>query len=654
MNSTLTDIMEKILGFERSFVDYSLDPLHGRIGLTSIEQQVINTIAFQRLKNIQQLGFVSNIYPGATHKRYEHCIGTLHITWAMFKQFLTNYTKQNYCNNNELIKFFTTDMLESLRLAALLHDLGHGPYSHSLEQAAENIGVKFNHDQLTTYLLTYDFPSNTIGRINSELIEINQMQDAVIEKYRSELKIIPKETREIIIGIYEKHYELEFSKPLGFEIIRYLLTDILKGHIGSDRIDYLLRDTYFSGLGHRFNFSDLLKNLRGLYDKQSNRLLLSIDVEGKNIVEFIMMTRYYHFRLIAHHLSNILEEIKFKERIKARTKMEPAFSFYATLMDDDGISRELPLFNQDIDFVGSKSLNSIGYDYLRYSFYRIASDPKLRGEYEKEIKTNIINGVKKYARVKLDYSDIFLAFVLEKAHLPIMQLLLHKYRIEKKQDIEKYSVLVHDHSLLLKGLARTYIGDSALLVFATKNVRESISKYIESTHHFFVNIPLFRKLLSNIKGINANRYDFLLFALYKLSSYGKKPIDGLFTLFHGIEKLEQKENTNFYDFKQKLFYDPSRGSFCYPNIKNKEQYLIDDLFLFDVSGLIELKMHLKTIYDGSKTFRSHSHYSIVPVTRGKTQTGLPYTVIPIRSALRLYPNDFIKSLHLPESQKKFF
>lgn len=140
--------MERILGFEKRFTSYVIDPLYGQIGLTELETAVVNTKAFRRLRNIQQLGFASHIYPGATHKRYEHCIGVLHVTWTMFKQFLRNYAEQKSWAEYHILESFSDEVLECLRLAALLHDLGHGPFSHSFEQVARGMGQKIDHDDI--------------------------------------------------------------------------------------------------------------------------------------------------------------------------------------------------------------------------------------------------------------------------------------------------------------------------------------------------------------------------------------------------------------------------------------------------------------------------------------------------------------------------
>jgi len=639
MTFDLKVFMERVLGFEKNCVKPVIDPLHGQIGLTDLEDRVVNTKAFKRLKNVQQLGFASNIYPAATHKRYEHCIGTLHVTWTMLKQLLKNYIAQQHWNNYDVLDFFSNDLLESLRLAALLHDAGHGPFSHSFEQVAVNLGQKLDHDDITTYLLTNGLPEESLRNLFSDSELESFKQSEKLNSFRDGLGIIPLKNRETIIGIYDRKYEMRLSKPNGFDNIRLFLNNLLKGDIGSDRIDYLLRDTYFSGLGHRFNFSDLLENLRAIYDKSSGRLLLAVDVNGKSIVEFLMMTRFYHYKLIAHHPRNVLEEIKFQERVKKHITIsqKPTYFLDAT-SDDDSIERELPNLDKEIELVGIWNMGQIGIDHYRFLFYRIGNDSRLRGKYAGKIKENIIDGVNRQKKSELSHDDIFLAFIMEESHIPILQIYQPTYLIEKDDAWEKYSVLLHDRSILIRGLARTYLEDSSLLIYTRKDYLDIVSKFTSSTHHFYLNAPLFTDCLSNVLALESHRYDFLLYALYKVTRGGQERFSSAKRLFDEIRNLQEKNKLSFYDFASEDFYDPDSGAFSYPKVSGKEKSLIDDLFLFDASGLIEIKMHLVNRKREGKDFYSDS-YLFVPTKRHE-EVGLSNPMIPLESAVRLYPKSF--------------
>ncbi len=96
------------------------DPVHGHIGISRTEQELIDTPSFQRLRNLKQLGLASLVYPNATHSRFAHSLGVFHIMGRIIDLLL----RRDILSNGDRKK---------LRLAALLHDIGHYPYSHLFE-----------------------------------------------------------------------------------------------------------------------------------------------------------------------------------------------------------------------------------------------------------------------------------------------------------------------------------------------------------------------------------------------------------------------------------------------------------------------------------------------------------------------------------------
>lgn len=102
---------------------YVFDSVHGNIDLTEVEKGIIDTWVFQRLRRIRQLGTAEFVYPGATHSRFAHSLGAMFV----MDQYLNNVKKdgQPIAENDE--------MIQKLRLAALLHDIGHYPFSHATE-----------------------------------------------------------------------------------------------------------------------------------------------------------------------------------------------------------------------------------------------------------------------------------------------------------------------------------------------------------------------------------------------------------------------------------------------------------------------------------------------------------------------------------------
>src|SRR5690606_15681161 len=144
------------------------DPLHGSIELNSAESAVVDSTAFQRLRNIKQLGFGELSFPGATHSRYLHSLGAFHLSGIVFDQIFKNFPFEN--------KSSAKRFKQTLRLATLLHDVGHGPLSHSSEEVMpqfRDLNIKIypehsrqaNHEDYTIKFIT-DSPLTQILKKN--------------------------------------------------------------------------------------------------------------------------------------------------------------------------------------------------------------------------------------------------------------------------------------------------------------------------------------------------------------------------------------------------------------------------------------------------------------------------------------------------------
>jgi hypothetical protein len=183
-----------------------LDPVHGLIkfDLTPNEQQIfklINCPEFQRLRRIRQLGFSEFVYPGATHTRFSHSIGVFHNARRLL----------------EIIKAKSNDYDEeraSIALcAALLHDLGHGPFSHTFESVERSRGVEKDHEAWTSDII------NGHTQIRESLAELGEN--------------FPAEVGKIISG------------SEGADIY----ASVVSSQFDADRLDYLKRDKYMTGIG---------------------------------------------------------------------------------------------------------------------------------------------------------------------------------------------------------------------------------------------------------------------------------------------------------------------------------------------------------------------------------------------------------------------
>jgi HD superfamily phosphohydrolase len=199
------------------------DPVHGYIKLTELEQKLIDTPEFQRLRRIKQLSGAHYAYPGATHTRFSHSLGTL---------YLAGYIGDILFTKN----FLSKDDLQKLRVAALLHDIGHGPFSHLFEE------VIFSKRGLTHEDLT------------KRVITETSIKD-ILEKYG----FSPENIANLAVGQSKED-------PL-------FMNEIIGGGLSVDVIDYVLRDAYFTGVEYGQVDVHRLLNSFEVYEKE-NRLAL--------------------------------------------------------------------------------------------------------------------------------------------------------------------------------------------------------------------------------------------------------------------------------------------------------------------------------------------------------------------------------------------
>ena len=213
------------------------DPIHGYIGLSEDEIGVVDTRAFQRLRRIIQLPFVYLVYPGARHCRFDHSLGCMYLAGEIAERL-----------------GFDEHRRKVLRLAGLLHDLGHTPYSHLLEPLLQEKGL--SHEQMTTKIIRED----------------DELGEAV-----ERCGVDPEEIIEI----------LEKKVPEGA---------VISGPFDVDKLDFLVRDSYFTGAAY-----GLVDAKRILWRSRivDGRLALSLKAVGA--VEEMAIARYQSFMNIYFH-----------------------------------------------------------------------------------------------------------------------------------------------------------------------------------------------------------------------------------------------------------------------------------------------------------------------------------------------------------------
>jgi HD superfamily phosphohydrolase len=279
------------------------DAVHGFIKLTEAEWAIVNCPTFQRLREIRQLAVAHYVYPGATHTRFEHSLGCLHLSELVFTALKDGEQLGSRPTFAAALQMSSEDVGRArrlLRLAALLHDLGHPPFSHSGEHLLPERPPhgpaappsKLTHEEMT-----------------ATLIRESEIAEAIRRFYQN-------------AGITAEHVVAVATKPQAgaavpaSEPMLWFLNDILTWDLGTDRMDYLLRDAHHSGQPTgAFDFRKLLDSFTiipevpGQYREDRGGVRLGIDSHGWLIAEQMAVARYLmYISLYFHKTKRIYEK----------------------------------------------------------------------------------------------------------------------------------------------------------------------------------------------------------------------------------------------------------------------------------------------------------------------------------------------------------
>lgn len=263
------------------------DPIHVFVRLDSNERETLNSRPFQRLRHIHQLALTYLVYPGATHKRFEHSLGVMELAGRVF-DVVTNPANITDSVRESLEPLSIQDQRaywkRVVRMAALCHDLGHLPFSHGAE---ELLPEAWDHERLSRDIISSD--------------EMKEIWNAVTPPLR------PEDVVKLAVG-QKKAKDLEFTDW------QSILSEIIVGDaFGVDRMDYLLRDSHHVGVAYgKFDHYRLVDTLRILpsspsggpssgSESGSSELALGVEEGGIQSAEALMLARYFMYSQVYFH-----------------------------------------------------------------------------------------------------------------------------------------------------------------------------------------------------------------------------------------------------------------------------------------------------------------------------------------------------------------
>jgi uncharacterized protein len=268
------------------------DPIHTFVRLSSGERDLLSLLPFQRLKYIHQLGMSFQVYPGATHTRFEHSLGVVELASRVFSLITSPNRLRPEAKN--LLPELHDDAChywhQVVRLAALCHDIGHLPFSHAAE--FELLPHGWTHERLTRAIIDTPMVSDALASLTPPL-----RKDDVIR-----------------IAVGPTH-----APDLAFSPWHRLLSEVITGDaLGVDRMDYLLRDSHHLGVPYgRFDHYHLIDSLRILVlpDAPSTPTL-GVTEGGLKSAEALLIARHFMYHQVYYHAIRRIYDIHLQDFLK--------------------------------------------------------------------------------------------------------------------------------------------------------------------------------------------------------------------------------------------------------------------------------------------------------------------------------------------------
>lgn len=267
------------------------DPIHGTLPVSVREIRVIDHPVFQRLRNIKQLGFADLAFPGATHTRYSHSLGAMWIATRLFDTIF---------RPGDLPDRVHRRFRQAVRLAMMLHDVGHAPLSHTTEMLMPPVGELglgiFAGDDVSRKATHEDY--------TLKIVLDSSLASKMRENFESD-GIVPEDIAELIMGQTWQGTTSRFR----YSGVDYapVLRQLVSSEVDADRMDYLQRDSFYSGVSYgKFDADWLIDNVVPV--QKDNAVYLGIKSRAIFSFEDFLLSRYHMFASVYLHYTPVIFE----------------------------------------------------------------------------------------------------------------------------------------------------------------------------------------------------------------------------------------------------------------------------------------------------------------------------------------------------------
>lgn len=407
------------------------DPIHVFVRLNNYERKVLDSRPFQRLRHIHQLAMTYLVYPGATHNRFEHSLGVMELADRVFGILTAEHNIDNRVRRLLPAREEFVYWRLVLRMAALCHDIGHLPFSH----AAENLlPAGWDHERITKSLI-----------LSSEMCKIWK---------ESVPPLKPEDIVKLALGPQK-------AKDYAFNAWEILLSKIIvSNEFGVDRMDYLLRDSYHTGVAYgrfdHFRLIDTLRILPTLRPKSDDPTVdeeptLGIEEGGLQSAEAMMLARYFMYSQVYFHpIRRIYDKhlIDFLRKWNKGGRFSTELEVYLAITDHEVLTAMRRADAEPIDHAHIEARRILRREHFKLVYKRNPSDVAVNPMAGQVIADSLIQKFGPDA-IRHDYYS-------QRGGEPAFPVLMRDERIESSLEtyevLEKLPVVAVDYVFAERGI----------------------------------------------------------------------------------------------------------------------------------------------------------------------------------------------------------